>query len=393
MLIRLDDTRFADPAERDGARVLMAVQDGTACARTQLADRLGLRSTTVSHLVGELLARGLLVAGSGGRNGRGRPAATLRLNPDRLGVGVLHLASRTVVGVLVDLAGRVLLRQAVPVPSDADNQAMAAALADLATRLQAGLRPGMAYAGTSAAVSGVVDLRRGRWLASSRWPRIGGLDIAAVLHAVAPPVLVVRHLEAELQARLAAVPDRRGGTVLLHWGWGIGLAYAVDGQTVNGAGGPFGEVGHWRFGALAGRPCGCGNTGCLETGAALWALLPGLRAQWPDLVEDEAVLASQVADRNLVALPAMAEAAGLVARALANVCRLLFPERVLVSGPLAANPALWAEFAALYQREGMIGGLALPPLRHEAASEALGIEGAAAPLLTRAVEQLLRGAG
>lgn len=392
MLIRLDEARFSDPADRDRSRVLAAVLDGAAASRPQLVEQLGLRSTTVSHLVGELVARRLLLEASGEKLGRGRPAATLLPNPRGLGVSVLHVASRTVVGVLVDMAGRVLERHATPVGPEAGNEAMAAVLADLATRLRAAVPRGMVHAGTSVAVSGVADVRGGRWLVSSRWPGISGLDITAALEPVAPPVLVVRHLESELRARLATDPAlQAGGSLLLHWGWGIGLAYAVDGQPCNGAGGPFGEIGHWRFNALADRRCGCGNVGCLETGAALWSLLPELRAQWPDLVEDEARLAEQLRGRDLVALPAMDLAAELVARTLANLCRLLFPQRVMVSGPLASNAAYWAHFDALFRREGLLGGLALPPLLHEPASEALGIQGAAEPLLTRAVEELLRG--
>ncbi|MFC7554766.1 ROK family protein [Pseudoroseomonas wenyumeiae] len=362
MLIRLEEARFSDPAERDRARVLTAVLDGAAASRPQLVEQLGLRSTTVSHLVGELVAQRLLLEASGEKLGRGRPAATLLANPRGLGVSVLHVASRNVVGVLVDMAGRVLERHATPVAPEADNAAMAAVLVDLARRLRAAVPRGMMHAGTSVAVSGVADLRGGRWLVSSRWPRISGLDITAALEPVAPPVLVVRHLEAELRARLLADPARQpGGSLLLHWGWGIGLAYAMDGQTFNAAGGPFGEIGHWRFNALAGRRCGCGNTGCLETGAALWSLLPELRGQWPDLVEDEAGLAAQLRDRDLLALPAMAEAAELVARALANLCRLLFPQRVMVSGPLASNPGYWAHFDALFRQEGLLGGLSCRP--------------------------------
>lgn len=392
MLIRLDEARLTDPVERDRARVMMAVLDGAAASRPQLVEQLGLRSTTVSHLVGELVTRRLLLEASGEKLGRGRPAATLLANPRGLGVSVLHVASRSVVGVLVDMAGRVLERHATPVGPEADNATMAAVLAELAGRLRAAVPRGMTHAGTSVAVSGIADLRGGRWLVSSRWPGVAGLDINAALEPVAPPVLVVRHLEAELRARLLAEPERQpGGSLLLHWGWGIGLAYALDGQTFNAAGGPFGEIGHWRFNALAGRRCGCGNTGCLETGAALWSLLPELQGHWPDLVEDEATLATQLRDRDLVALPAMTVAAELVARTLANLCRLLFPQRVMVSGPLASNAAYWAQFDALFRQEGLLGGLALPPLLHEPASEALGIQGAAEPLLTLAVEGLLRG--
>lgn len=393
MLIQIDDSRLASQGERERAQVLTAVLQGSAQSRPQLGDRLGLRSTTVSRLVGELVQRRLLLEVSGEKLGRGRPAATLLANPGVVGASVLHVASRDVVGVLIDGAGQVLHRESRRVEADADNPAMGAVLAGLALRLRAAAPRGMGHAGTAAAVSGVVDLRGGCWLASSRWPRIDGLDLAAALAPAAPPVQVTRQLEAELQARLLAEPEHQGGgTLLLHWGWGIGLAYAVDGRVFNAAGGPFGEIGHWRFRALAGRRCGCGQTGCLETGAALWAMLPRLQATWPELVEDEAGLAAQLRDRDLLAVPELQQASTLVAQALANLCRLLFPHRILVSGPFTANTAFWSAFETSFRQEGSIGSLALPPLRSVSANETLGIHGSAAALLTRAVEARLRDA-
>jgi transcriptional regulator of PTS gene len=390
MLTQIDERRLAASGGQDRARVLAAVTRNAAQSRPQLVEQLGLRSTTVSRIVGELVWRRLLLEASGEKQGRGRPAATLRANPAVLGASVLHVASRDVVGVLIDLSGRVLFREARRVEADAGNAAMAAVLAGLATRLRAATPPGMGHAGTAAAVSGVVDLRGGRWLASSRWPHIDGLDLAAALAPAAAPVQVTRQLEAELQARLLAEPEHRpGGTLLLHWGWGIGLAYAVDGRVFNAAGGPFGEIGHWRFRALDGRRCGCGQTGCLETGAALWALLPRLRAAWPELPEDEAGLSAELRDRDLLAMPELRLAATLVAQALGNLCRLLFPHRILVSGPFTANAAFWDSFEASFRQQGLIGRLALPPLRPVLANETLGIHGSAEPLLTRAVEALL----
>lgn len=390
MLTPPDPARFADPVVRDRARVLAAVLDGAATARPQLADHLGLRSTAVSHLVADLLARGLLLEASGPRAGRGRPAATLRANPAALGASVLSMASRTLSGTLVDAAGGVLHRVARPVEAEADNAAMARALAGLARQLRRAVPPGMRHAGTSVAVSGVVDARQGQWLVSSRWPRLGGLDLPAALRPAGAPVLVARQLEAELRARLQALPVRDGGTLLLHWGWGIGLAYALDGRTF-AADGPFGEIGHWRLEELAGRRCGCGHTGCLETGAALWSLLPGLRQTWPALPDDEATLGPQLRQHDLLAHPPAEAAARLMARTLANLCRLLFPQRLLVCGPLLENEPYRRHFEASFREETLLRGLALPPLLHAPADEMLAVRGAAAPLLERAAGDMLEG--
>ncbi|MFT7757353.1 UNVERIFIED_CONTAM: hypothetical protein ODX46_14950, partial [Salmonella enterica subsp. enterica serovar Enteritidis] len=89
---------------------------------------------------------------------------------------------------------------------------------------------GMQHIGTSVSVSGVVDVESRTWLLTSRWPKIRDFDLAAALAPVTPEVLVCRHLDAELNARMLQDPVYgTDNTLLLHWGWGIGLAYSVNG--------------------------------------------------------------------------------------------------------------------------------------------------------------------
>ncbi|HEY5796140.1 MAG TPA: ROK family protein [Bosea sp. (in: a-proteobacteria)] len=393
ILATFDDSGFAAAHDRDCARVYRLVLGGLAHSRSEIARQLGLRSTTTSRVAADLVSRGLLLETMGEIAGRGRPAAVLLANTRRIGASVIYVSSRSLSGVLVDLSGHLLAERTIMIDGEADNDAIAAVMAELARHLLAHMPAGMSHAGTAVSLSGLVDLPRGQWLMASRWPRMRGLDVAAELAPIAGPVEICRNLDAELRARAVREPEPfAGGTLLLHWGWGIGLSYAVDGRPFAPAG-SFGEIGHWRLSALAGRRCGCGNTGCLETGAALWSLLPALRRRWPDLEEDEARLARQLAGRDLLVLPEIDEAARLLARALANACRIFFPTRIAVSGPFAVNAGLWAHFAALLREEGTMDGLALPLLASVRASQLHEIHGAAAPLIGRATEELLRQQG
>ena len=393
ILASFDDSGFPAAHDRDCARVYRLVLGGLAHSRTEIGRRLGLRSTTTSRVVADLVSRRLLLETMGETAGRGRPAAILLANTRRIGASVIHVSSQSLSGVLVDLSGHLIAERTITIDSEADNDALAAVMAALARQLAASMPDGMSHAGTAVSLSGLLDLPRGQWLMASRWPRMRGLDVAAVLAPIAGPVEICRNLDAELRARAVREPEQfSGSTLLLHWGWGIGLSYAVDGRPFAPAG-SFGEIGHWRLSALAQRHCGCGNTGCLETGAALWSLLPALRARWPDLEEDETRLARQLAGRDLVSLPEIDDAARLLARALANTCRIFFPTRIAVSGPFAANAGLWAHFGALLRAEGTMDGLALPQLASVRASQLHEIHGAAAPLLGRATEALLRQQG
>lgn len=393
ILATFDDNGFTAAHDRDCARVYRLVLGGLAHSRSEIGKRLGLRSTTTSRVVADLVERRLLQERMGETAGRGRPAAVLLANTRRIGASVIYVSSQSLSGVLVDLSGHLVAERTITIDGEADNDAIAAVMAELARQLLVAMPDGMSHAGTAVSLSGLLDLPRGQWLMASRWPRMRGLDVAAVLAPIAGPVEICRNLDAELRARAVREPELfSDSTLLLHWGWGIGLSYAVDGRPFAPAG-SFGEIGHWRLSALAGRRCGCGNTGCLETGAALWSLLPALRTRWPDLEEDEARLARQLTGRDLLSLPEIDEAARLLARALANACRIFFPTRIAVSGPFAANASLWAHFTALLREEGTMDGLAMPQLASVRASQLHEIHGAAAPLLGRATEALLRQQG
>ncbi|MGO4667940.1 ROK family protein [Bosea sp. 2RAB26] len=389
----IDQMLFSDGHGSDRARAFTLVARGQAHSRPEIGAALGLRSTTTSRLVGDLVERRLLLETAGQKAGRGRPAGILIANPRRVGASVIYVASQSLVGALVDLDGQLLEERVVEIASDADNRVVAGVMAGLGADLLAAMPRGMEHAGTAVSLSGLLDLRRKQWLMSSRWPNLRGLDVGIALGEAVGPVVVCRNLDAELRARMAQDSEQfSDGALLLHWGWGIGLGYAIGGRSLAPPGGSFGEVGHWRFAALDGRRCGCGNTACLETGAALWSLLPELRRRWPDLAEDENRLYRQLARCDLTSLPEIDTAARLLARALANASRLLFPTRIIVTGPFVANAQLWAHFDGLFRAEGTMHGFMMPELVSDRSSRQYEVHGAATPLLSKALEGLLQGA-
>ena len=256
-LLTLDETRLALAHERDSARIYRLILNGEVHSRTDIGRILQLRSTSVSRVVGDLIARRLVIEAVGEASGRGRPPAILIAHTRRIGASVIYVSSQSLSGALVDLNGHLVAERRRAIAADADNAAIAAAMAELARDLLDAMPPGMSHAGTAVSLSGLIDLKRGQWLLASRWPRMRGLDIASVLEPVAGPVTICRNLDAELRARAAREPENfAGGTILLHWGWGVGLAYAVDGEPFAPTG-SFGEIGHWRLAALNGRRCGC----------------------------------------------------------------------------------------------------------------------------------------
>ncbi|MFN4172610.1 MAG: ROK family protein [Pseudorhodobacter sp.] len=325
--------------------VFDVVADRRAATRGEVAQILGARPTSVSLLVGELVARDLIRDHAVKGPGRGRPTGFLAENPQRLVALYIHIVSSTVFARAVTRGGEVLALASASPPRGADTAAMAAALRGLAGQVLAALPEGARHVATVCSLSGLLDVEHRLWCFSSRWPELANLDLRATLAEFGPDPVLVRNLDAELAGRIAAAGGAASNVLLLHWGYGIGGAFATPEGIVNQGKGRFCEIGHWRLDNNAGRRCTCGNEDCLETVAALWALHPGLVAQYPDLPLDEEAMGPLVEGLDLLGSPALREALRQTVRITTNLCRLLFPERIILTGPFLRNAAIFTRFS------------------------------------------------
>jgi glucokinase len=117
--------------------------------------------------------------------------------------------------------------------------------------------------------------------------------------------------------------------VCLTLGTGVGGGVVVDGRLRFGPHGRAGEVGHQVIDP-DGPPCGCGNRGCVEAFAAGPALCRLAGRDSP-----EAVFAAAAAGDPRAAA-AVQVVVGRLAVGIANLVTVLWPERVVVGGGVAA---------------------------------------------------------
>jgi predicted NBD/HSP70 family sugar kinase len=114
---------------------------------------------------------------------------------------------------------------------------------------------------------------------------------------------------------------------------GIGAGIVIDGRLFGGAGGTAGEIGHTSLDET-GDICRCGSRGCLETyasGAAIAALLSRSLGEplGPDDVLSRAIAGDPGCRR------ALADAGRHIGAAVADLCNLVNPERIVVGGSMA----------------------------------------------------------
>ncbi len=251
------------------ALVLHTVSNGAdQPSRAGISAATGLTRATVSALVDDLIASGLLIElEPAPRTGAGRPAAGLALAPDGpAGLG-LEINVDYLAACVVDFTGSVRHR----VVARADQRPLSpesalTALGAVAARARdEAAADGLAVAGAALAVPGLVTPEGLVRVA----PNLGWQDVdaAALLRTV--PALAGLPIAVDNEANLAALGELRagggGGQSFLYVSGevGIGAGIVLDGELYRGGRGWSGEIGHVTV-YPGGRPCRCGANGCLE---------------------------------------------------------------------------------------------------------------------------------
>lgn len=317
---------------RNLALVTQALAAGENQTRASVAADIGLTRATVSTLVDELLAAGLVEERGARRPGTvGRPGTALALadtGPAGIGaeVGVDHLAA-----CVTDLRGRLRARAEAPAANrDRPAAAVLAELAELTARVAKeaeaqGLRP----VGTTVAVPGLVGRDRGTVL---RAPNLGweNVPVAAALGGTGRTTV-------DNEANLGALAelwlgghDHLADFVHVSAEIGIGAAVVVEGRLFRGARGFAGELGHVPV-RPDGPRCSCGAHGCLETFAGEKALLRAAGVSGGGT----AALREAADGGDGAALAALDAAGAALGIALSGAVNLLDPQAVVVGGPLA----------------------------------------------------------
>jgi len=324
--------------ESNRLRVIQALQILGVTSRADVARHTGLSRSTVSTIVAALQAEGIVVdrdpngrASAGG----GRPPAPIALYPAAgLAIGV-DFGKRHLAVALADLSHELVAEEWREMPDDYDANTGIERAAELVELVlgAAGADRGRVL-GVGMGLPGPVH-RSGVVGSSAILPGWAGTHAAERMSDLLGMEVWLRN-DANLGALAEATWGAgRGATtvVYLKLATGIGAGIVIDGRLFGGAGGTAGEIGHTSLDET-GDICRCGSRGCLETyasGAAIAGLLSRSLGEplGPDDVMQRAV------DGDPGCRRALADAGRHIGAAVADLCNLVNPERIIVGGSMA----------------------------------------------------------
>lgn len=304
------------------ALVLQTLYGAGAMSRADVSRETGLTRVTVSDLVAELIADGLVVE-RGQREGvrPGKPAMLIDIDREAHQIIGLDLSDYSDFhGAVMNLDGEILERIDVALEGATGEPAVAKVLALTERLLQASTRPVL---GIGIASPGVVDLAG---IVHSA-PNLGWHDLELqrrVADASGCPVIVSNDANAAVLAE-HGFGHAESDLMLVRIGHGVGAGLLLGGIAIYGSRFAAGEIGHVTVGTDGGPLCACGKTACLEA----WVAIPRLEA------EIQAIRADAT-DDDTAALridQLLRDAGERLGIALAPVVGALDLSQIVLSGP------------------------------------------------------------
>ena len=295
------------------ALVLQTLYHSGAMSRADLSRETGLTRVTISDLVAEFIADGIVVElGVRETAGPGKPAILIDI--DRLGHQIIGLDlsdAEVFRGAVLSLDGDVLERHEVPRSAHPDGDAAYAAVLELSHGLIASATTSLL--GVGVGTPGVV--RTDGVVLSA--PNLGWSDLpleARLGRDLDLPVLVRNDANAAVLAEYT-FGDARADFMLIKIGVGVGAGLIAGSQPMLGSRFAAGEIGHVVVGTDGGPRCICGRDGCLEA----WLSVTRLRDS----------VAADPASREEI----LSDAGARMAIAIAPIVTALDLSEVVLSGP------------------------------------------------------------
>lgn len=248
--------------------ILKTIIEGKALSRADIAKQSGLTKATVSAIVRLLLDRGLIAETGIAMTDKGRKPIILNFCPDAGCILAFDIGRTKITVLAANLAGQSINTFVCPTPDS--RESLLPLLENIIETMSKAL-PETTYGLVSICV-GIHGIVNDNYIRFTPYYPYSDIDIKTPLESrFHIPVYV------ENEANLSVIAEQCysfdcGSLVAMSIHSGIGLGIILDNRFYTGHNGCAGEFGHSTV-ELNGRPCPCGNRGCLEQYASELAIL------------------------------------------------------------------------------------------------------------------------
>ena len=338
-------------------QVLEALQTHGTLSRAQIARHTGISAPTVGRVVATLLAEGLLEEGQAKPEWWGRPATGLRLASRTASVLGAVVGAKCCEIVAAGLDGAIREDQVRQFPTPARYAGLVGAFVKHVRGVVGESTTPVLGLGIS--MPGLLNRREKRTVFSPNLHQTDGHTLADDLqpHLGLETAILQESYALCLAEQTYGAARGVADFALFDISEGLGVGLVNGGRIITGHSGLAGELGHVTV-ELNGKPCGCGNRGCLETVATDTAFAAAVSERLGEKLTIEEVIARVAAGR----LRADAEVEWVLqylAVGLAAVINLFNPSKLFIYGRfLDVGPDVFARLLALTRRRALAPSMA-----------------------------------
>jgi predicted NBD/HSP70 family sugar kinase len=270
--------------------ILRTLQSVRSMKRTELADYCGIRKSSVTSLVDELLENKWVRL-----ENDARPRSPLMMNENNWQTVCVELDEGRIIVGRLDLNGEIVERQEYKSSKMSTKQGM---LDELLKYVKVHVEKCPSLVGIAVSVPGIVDSETGSCISSINLPNFNNIPLKELLFKEFSCKIVV---ENDIQSSLysSIFLDKRtkklNTAIYLDITSGVGASILVHGTPLQGNNSAAGEIGHLKAGN-EGLTCRCGQKDCLETYSSIPAICKKINSKFNLDVKssDDIIKASEV---------------------------------------------------------------------------------------------------
>ena len=347
-------TSQASVSESNRSRIVKHLYHNGISSRAQIAKALELTPAAITKITARLIEAGMIEETGDLEGSKNRRSIGLKLNTTRFRViGIKFARSLVQIGVF-GLCGNALSIENLPTVYD---NTIDDTIATIHQRVEQLLDNDPSIVAIGMAVPGPYLRNVGRTAVVSSmqgWRRINFIDEFVTAFRV--PVFIEQDARAGALAHYLFDPSVHADGNLAYYlvGEGVGLGVIDNGRLINGFLGAATEIGHISI-DVNGRPCDCGNIGCLERYCSTPAIHDTLIADGTvvpgaaDMTHTEAARAlfAKAGDGDEAAIAIVREVARYVGYGCVTIFNGYNPEHIIIGDIVSeAGPILLDEVRA-----------------------------------------------
>jgi N-acetylglucosamine repressor len=347
--------------------VLNSIRQKEPISRKELAELVGLTSSSITNIVNRLIKEGYLIETGSGESNGGRKPIMLELNSSgRYAIGV-ELNTSQIVCLMTDFKTNVIMKKEADTLIDEGKDRVIQRILNLIQEMiaETAILPEKIM-GIGFVSAGPYDHEKGIMINPPNFPGWYNVPIKELIQkATGIPTLFEKETVAAAvgECWFGQAAEVKSLFVIDVYNVGIGGGVIIDGQIYHGYCDGAGDLGHMVI-DLEGPLCSCGNYGCLESVASGIAVERNVKSEIrrgetsllntggesADHINIEMIIKA-ASDGDLLCKRIIEKSARYLGIAISNLINVYSPEMIIIGGPFAGSCPFYVEVAIEHARK------------------------------------------